>query len=84
LQLLEWGVWDEIRDLFLGKVRCVVSSLQAGSAFPTAVESMHIVTTTPTPIPWSVTVLTGVKKAHFTVRSHDPRVSAEKIMEILV
>jgi thioester reductase-like protein len=84
LQLLEWGVWDEIRDLFLGKVRCVVSSLQAGSAFPTAVESMHIVTTTPTPIPWSVTVLTGVKKAHFTVRSHDPRVCAEKIMEILV
>lgn len=83
VQLLEWGTWDEIRDLFLGKVRCVVSSLQAGATLPEGIESMHIVTTTPTPIPLSVTVLTGRDKAFFTVRSHDPRVAAGTVLEAL-
>ncbi len=83
LQLIEWGGWNEIRDLFLGKVRCVVSSLQAGSALPTGIVSAHIVTTTPTPIPYSVTVLTGRKMAFYTVRSHDSRLSATDILDIL-
>lgn len=82
VQLLEWGVWDGLRDLFLGKVRCVVSSLQG---YPSAViESMHIVTTTPTPIPWSFTLLTVGKSVHITARSHDPHVNAGTVLERLV
>ncbi len=84
VQLLEWGVWDEIRDLFLGKVRCVVSSLQAGSLLPPSMESVHVVTTTPTPIPYSVTVISSKKGVFFTARSHNPNISAETLLAGLV
>ena len=80
VQLLEWGVWDEIRDAFLGKVRCVVSSIQTGSKMPLAFESAHVVTTTPTPIPYCITAVSARGRVFLTARSHDPTVAAADIL----
>ena len=80
VQLLEWGGWDGLRDLFMGKVRCVVSSLQAGSLLPSFMETAHTVTTTPTPIPYSLTVVSSKKGVFFTARSHNPNISAETLL----
>ncbi len=84
VQLLEWGVWDEIRDALLGRVRCVVSSLQMGAGLPAAMESLHVVTTTPTPVPYSLTVISGGEdKVFVTARSHNAAVPAARILSAL-
>jgi thioester reductase-like protein len=83
VHLLEWGGWDELRDLFLGKVRCIVSSVQTGSLLSSAISSFHVVTTTPTPIPYSVTVVSSRESVFFTARSHDSRVAASDLLAAL-
>ncbi len=84
VQLLEWGTWDEIRDALLGRVRCVVSSLQMGGGLPAALESLHVVTTTPTPVQYSLTVISGGEdKVFVTARSHNAAVPAARILSAL-
>ncbi len=83
VQLVEWGVWDEIRDALLGKVRCIVSSLQMGNELPQAIKGFHVATTTPAPIPYSITAVSSGEEVYLTARSHNAAVPADKLLGAL-
>ncbi len=78
--LIEWGGWDEIRDLYMRRVSCIVSCMQTGNILPESL-TLHACTTTPTPIPYSVVCLTSGDRVWITVRSHHAAVPAAQLLE---
>jgi hypothetical protein len=81
-QLLEWFDWEWLRNKALSHVTAVVSSIQAAEC-PSAFQQVHVVTTTPPPIPFCVMAITSNGTTHYTVRSHDTNVSASRLLSAI-
>lgn len=81
-RLIEWGAWDEIRDLYIRRSTCIVSCMQTGSSLPENI-TIHGCTTTPAPIPYSVVCITSGDRMMLTVRSHNSKVDAHQMLEAL-
>ena len=80
--LIEWGGWDEIRDLYIRRASCIVSCMHTGNVMPDET-TLHGCTTTPAPIPYSIVCFTIGDRTMFTVRSHNAKVPAQQILEAL-
>jgi hypothetical protein len=81
-QVVEWGFWDEIRDLYIRRTTCIVSCMQTGDSLPSPI-TLHGCTTTPAPIPYSVVCVTSGDRMMLTVRSHNSKVEADQLLEAL-
>lgn len=80
IQLVERTGWNSLQDHLMARVDAVVSSIPTGGT-GSSMLGCHVATTTPAPIPFSVTAVTAGTFTHYTVRSHDKQVDASSVME---
>jgi hypothetical protein len=82
-RLLEWGELDQLRDANMNKISATVTSLQTDPYVSKSIDSIHILTTSPAPIPFCVAALTTHGTTHLTIRSHHPTVDAERLLKTI-
>lgn len=79
---LEEYRYDWVRDWFTNRVSAILSTLQAVGK-PSCIKNINVCTTTPGNIPLSVTALSIGGVSNLTVRSHNPMLSADSVMNDL-
>lgn len=82
VQLVERGGFKHLHEHLQARVDAVVSSIPAASV-GSSFAGCHVATTTPAPIPFSVTAVTAHERSYYTVRSHDKQVSAAAVLEAM-
>jgi thioester reductase-like protein len=80
-ELITMREWWWLKDKIMSKVTAVVSSVYMGENMPSVFSSIHIATTTPSPILFCVTAFSDTKDTFITVRSQDSLIPASKIMQ---
>lgn len=82
VQLVERGGFKHLHEHLQARVDAVVSSIPAASV-GSSFTGCHVATTTPAPVPFSVTAVTAHERSYYTVRSHDKQVTAASVLEAM-
>ena len=89
VRFLSWCIQQVVERLsltgveghLLGRIDAVLSSLYCPPS--SVLSTIHVVPTTPAPIPLSVLALTKDSNIHMTIRSHQADIPAESVLEIM-
>jgi thioester reductase-like protein len=83
-QLISMRDWWWLRDSIMSKVTAIVSSINLGSNMPASFSSVHVATTTPSPIPFCITAVSDMETSFITVRSHNPTILSSVLLSELI